>query len=166
MLADSMASGFARPLTVACAIGAGLVAGVYFAFSTFVMRGLREVPAATGMSAMQSINRAAPNPLFVVALVGTGLGCLVLGIVAGTRWSDPAAPWALAGSALYVVSLLLTIAYHIPRNDALARVDTASPGAAERWQQYLAAWVPWNHVRTLTALAGAVALTVALVRRA
>ena len=99
MLADSMASGFARPLTVGCAIGAGLVAGVYFAFSTFVMRGLRGIPAPAGMSAMQSINRAAPNPLFVVALVGTGLGCLVLGIVAATRWSDPAAPWALAGSA-------------------------------------------------------------------
>ena len=51
MLAASMSSGFARPLTVACAIGAGLVAGVFFAFSTFVMRGLRDVPPATGMAA-------------------------------------------------------------------------------------------------------------------
>lgn len=165
MLAASMADGFARPLTVACAVGAGLVAGVYFAFSTFVMRGLRDVPAPVGMSAMQSINRAAPNPLFVVALIGTGLGCIVLGIVAGTRWSDPAAPWALGGAALYVTSLVLTVAYHIPRNDALGRVDPTAPGAAERWQQYLAAWVPWNHVRTVTSLAGAVALTIALVRR-
>jgi uncharacterized membrane protein len=165
MLADSMASGFPRSLTVGCAVGAGLVAGVYFAFSTFVMRGLRGIPAPAGMSAMQSINRAAPNPLFVIALIGTGLGCVVLGVVAGTRWSDPAAPWALVGAALYLVSLLLTIGYHIPRNDALAGVDAASPGAAEHWQQYLAAWVPWNHVRTLTALAGAVALTVALARR-
>ena len=166
MLAASMATGVARPLTVGCAIGAGLVAGVYFAFSTFVMRGLRTIPTPAGMAAMQSINRAAPNPLFVVALVGTGLGCAVLAVVAGTRWSDPAAPWALGGALLYLVSLLLTIGYHIPRNDALADVEATGPDAAERWQQYLAEWVPWNHVRTLTALAAALALTVALVRRA
>ena len=166
MLAATMAGGLARPLTIACAIGAGLVAGVYFAFSTFVMRGLRDIPQPAGMAAMQSINRAAPNPLFVVALVGTGLGCAVLAVVAGTRWSDPAAPWALGGSLLYVVSLLLTIGYHIPRNDALDGIDATAPGAAERWQQYLAEWVPWNHVRTLTALTGAVALTVSLTRRA
>jgi uncharacterized membrane protein len=166
MLAASMASGFARALTVSCALGAGLVAGVYFAFSTFVMRGLREVPPATGMAAMQSINKAAPNPLFVFALVGTGLGCVVLGVVAATRWRDPAAPWALAGAALYVVSLGLTIAYHIPRNDALERVDPTSAGASARWSRYLAEWVPWNHVRTLAALAGAVAMTIALAREA
>jgi uncharacterized membrane protein len=165
MLAASMSVGYARALTVACAIGAGLVAGVYFAFSTFVMRGLRAVPTPAGMAAMQSINRAAPNPVFVAALVGTGIGCVVLGVVAGTRWSDPAAPWALGGAALYVVSLVLTIAYHVPRNDALGHLDPSASDAADRWQQYLAAWLPWNHVRTVAALAGAVALTVALLRR-
>jgi uncharacterized membrane protein len=166
MLGASMSSGLVRPLTVACAVGAGLVAGVYFAFSTFVMRGLRDVPPATGMAAMQTINRAAPNPLFVFALVGTGAGCVVLGILAGTRWSDPAAPWSLAGAVLYVVSLLITFAIHIPRNDALDLVDPASAGAAERWSAYLAEWVPWNHVRTVASMAGAIAMTVALVRRA
>src|SRR5688572_29558017 len=148
MLAASMSTGFARPLTMACAVGAGLVAGVYFAFSTFVMRGLRTIQPAAGLTAMQSINKAAPNPLFMVALVGTGLACVVLGVVAGTRWGDPAAPWALIGAGLYLASLVVTVAYHVPRNDALDVVDPASPGATERWQQYLSEWVPWNHVRT------------------
>ena len=165
MLAASMSTGFVRPLHAACAVGAGPVAGVYFAFSTFVMRGLRDVPPANGMASMQTINRAAPNPLFVIALVGTGLGCVVLGIVAGTRWSDAAAPWAAAGAGLYVVSLVITFAIHIPRNDALELVDPTSPGAAGRWSEYLSEWVPWNHVRTVTSLAGAVAMTVGLVRR-
>ena len=164
MIATSMATGFARPLTVVCAVGAGLVAGVYFAFSSFVMRGLRDVPPPVGMAAMQSINRAAPNPALGGALVVTGAACVVLGIVAATRWSDPAAPWALGGAALYVVSLGLTVGYHIPRNDALALIDPASDGAADRWADYVAGWVPWNHVRTLAALAGAAALTVSLVR--
>lgn len=165
MLVASMSAGFARPLTVACAVGAGLVAGVYFAFSTFVVRGLRDIPSAAGMSAMQSINRAAPNPLFVAALLGTGIGCVVLGVIAGTRWSDPAAPWALGGATLYVISLVITTAYHVPRNDALDLVDADVADAAVRWQRYVSAWVPWNHVRAVTALAGALALTVALVRR-
>jgi uncharacterized membrane protein len=166
MLATSMSTGFARPLTVACAIGAGLVAGVYFAFSTFVMRGLRTIQPTAGLSAMQSINKAAPNPLFMIALIGTGLACVVLGVVAGTRWSEPAAPWALIGAALYVVSLVLTMAYHVPRNDALDLVDPTSPEAAARWQHYLSEWVPGNHVRTATALAGAIAMTVSLIREA
>jgi uncharacterized membrane protein len=34
----------ARWLTVAAAIGGGLSAGVYLAFSTFVMPGLRKLP--------------------------------------------------------------------------------------------------------------------------
>jgi uncharacterized membrane protein len=164
MLATSMSTGFARPLTVACAIGAGLVAGVYFAFSTFVLRGLRTIQPAAGMSAMQSINKAAPNPLFMIALLGTGVGCIVLAVVAGTRWGQPSAPWALAGALLYVASLVLTMAYHVPRNDALDLVDPTGPDAAARWQAYLSEWVPWNHVRTALALAGAIAMTVSLIR--
>ena len=164
MLAASMSSGLVRALTIGVAVGAGLVAGVYFAFSSFVMRGLRDLPQPVGMAAMQSINRAAPNPALGMALVVTGAGCVALGIVAATRWSDPAAPWAIAGAVLYLVSLGLTFGYHIPRNDALGLLDPTSAGAATQWSDYLAGWVPWNHVRTVTALAGAVAMTVSLVR--
>jgi uncharacterized membrane protein len=159
----SMSGGFAGVLTVACAVGAGLVGGVYFAFSTFVMRGLRDLPAPAGMAAMQSINRAAPTPLFVVALVGTAGGCVVLGVLAAARWDDPAAPWTLAGAALHVASFVLTVAYHVPRNEALGRLDPEGAAVA-RWPEYLAAWVPANHVRTAASLAGAVALTVAVSR--
>ena len=161
----TMISGAIRALTTGCIAGTALVAGVYFAFSNFVMRGLRDLPAPAGRAAMQSMNKAAPNPLFVLALVGTGVMCVVLGIVSATRWSDPAAPWALTGSALYVASLVVTVTYHVPRNDAFDLVDLSAPGAAERWAQYLAGWVPWNHVRTLAALGAVVALTISLARR-
>jgi len=53
------------------AVGAGLSAGVFFAFSTFVMKALGRLPDTEGISAMQAINKAAPTPAFMAALFGT-----------------------------------------------------------------------------------------------
>ena len=165
MTAATMTSGSVQALTIACLTGAGLVGGVYFAFSNFVMGGVRDLPAPAGAAAMQSMNKAAPNPLFGLALVGTGLACVVLGIVAATRWSDPGAPWALAGRALYVAALVLTVVSHVARNEAFDGIDPTAPGVAEAWARYLGGWVPWNHVRTLAALGAVVLLAASLVRR-
>jgi uncharacterized membrane protein len=69
-----MIDSYARGLTLAGAIGAGLSAGVYLAFSTFVMPGLRKEPSSRAISAMNSINKAAPgNPLLMLVLFGTGI---------------------------------------------------------------------------------------------
>jgi uncharacterized membrane protein len=48
-----------RTLSVCLAIGAlssGLVAGTFFAFSTFVMRALDRLPSAQAIAAMQAVN--------------------------------------------------------------------------------------------------------------
>ena len=42
-------------LTLVTALGCGLSAGALFAFSSFVMHGLRRLPAPQGIAAMQSI---------------------------------------------------------------------------------------------------------------
>ena len=47
---------------------------MYLAFSTFVMPGLRKLPPAHAISAMNSISKAAPgNPLLMLVLFGTGI---------------------------------------------------------------------------------------------
>ena len=94
------AHGLLRSLTLVSALGAGLVAGVFFAFSTFVMKGLDRTPAPGGLTAMQAINRAAPTPLFMLALFGTALTCTVLGVSAFFRLDEPVARYQLAGCAL------------------------------------------------------------------
>jgi uncharacterized membrane protein len=66
-------------LTFTGAIGSALVAGIFFAFSTFVMQALGRIPAEQGITAMQSINITVINPLFMLAFLGTGAVCLVLG---------------------------------------------------------------------------------------
>ncbi len=45
-------------------LGSALVGGVFFAFSSFVMKALARVPSPEGIAAMQSINVVVINPSF------------------------------------------------------------------------------------------------------
>ena len=157
-----MIDGYLRILTIIAAVGAGVSGGVFFAFSTFVMKALGRLPAAEGISAMNAINKAAPAPLFMLALFGTGVVSIVLSAVALRHLDQRWAVYLLTGTALYLVCLVLTMVYHVPRNDALALVDPAGPGAAHAWAHYLSPWTAWNHVRTVTALAGSTAFIIAI----
>jgi uncharacterized membrane protein len=148
-------------LTLFSALGCGLVAGVFFAFSTFVMPALARLPPAQGIAAMQSINVTAINPLFMLALFGTGAACLFLAVTAVRSWHEPDAVYLLAGSLLYLVGTVgVTIGFNVPLNNALASVSPDGAEGARLWRHYLVKWTAWNHVRTLTALAAATALTI------
>jgi uncharacterized membrane protein len=141
-------------LTFIAALGSGVVAGVFFAFSSFVMPGLARLPAAGGIAAMNSINVTAVTPLFMTALFGTGLVCLILAVGAVIGWNQPGSFWLLAGAVIYLVgNLIVTMVFNVPLNDALAAVDPASSNGATVWTTYLRDWVMWNHVRTVTAIA-------------
>jgi uncharacterized membrane protein len=154
--------GWTDAVSFGAAIGAGVAGGAFFAFSTFVMPALQRVDDRTGLRAMQAINVAAPNPLFMLALFGTAVACVVLGASAVTRLDETAGALQLAGSLTYLVGPVLTAAWHVPRNDALARVDPDDPGAGAAWRGYAGPWTRWNHVRTVTGIAGAVLLVLAL----
>lgn len=154
-----------RTLTAVTAVGAGLIGGVFFAFSTFVMRALQRLPAREGLAAMQSINVAAPTPPFVGVLLGTGVTSAALVVASVVRPDDPGAGWRAAGGVAYLVTVGITIAYHVPRNDALGRIDPSSSVAATEWLRYARPWTTWNHVRAATALLAAGALTRAALAR-
>ena len=124
------------------------------------MKALGRLPHQQAIAAMKQINKAAPSPWFMTALFGTAAVSVGLAVVALRRLSEPYAAYLLIGSALYLVGIVLTIAYHVPRNDALAIVDPTSSGAARMGpREPLDAW---NHVRTLSSVAGAVAYLLAL----
>lgn len=157
-----MIDGYPRILTIIAAVGAGVSGGVFFAFSTFVMKALGRLPAAQGLSAMQAVNKAAPAPLFMLALFGTGAVGIALSVAALPRLDERWAILVLIATALYLISIIVTIVYHIPRNNAIDLVDPASPGAAHAWALYLSPWTAWNHLRTVTALAGSTLFIIAL----
>jgi uncharacterized membrane protein len=150
-------------LTLLAVLGCAMMAGVFFAFSAFVMKALVRLPAEQGVAAMQAINVAAVAFAFMAALFGTAVACGALAVWALFAWDERFAPYLLVGGALYLLgTILLTIVYHVPRNEALARVEPHSAEAESHWKRYLSGWTAWNHLRAATALAAAATLTVAL----
>jgi uncharacterized membrane protein len=139
------------------------VAGFFFAFSTTVMNALNRLPASQGMAAMQSINVVVINPLVMSALFGTGVACVVLVIAAFVEWGETYAAYLLVGGLLYLAGVvLLTIGYHVPRNDALAALDPNGADATNFWARYVRTWTAANHLRAVAPLASAALFTVAL----
>ena len=150
-------------LTFVSALGAGLMAGFFFAFSACVMTALGRQPPAGGISAMQSINVVVLNPWFFVAFFGTAAVCLALLFAALIGWSEPGALFLLLGSLAYLVgSILVTIVFNVPLNNRLAAVSPDSSEAAAMWTRYRSDWTAGNHVRTVACLAAAAAFTAAL----
>jgi uncharacterized membrane protein len=149
--------------TFAAVLGAGVVGGVFFAFSSFVMPGLERLPAAQGLAAMKEINVTAEHPAFMVAFMGTTVLCLYLGVRGVLGWGDTRAALLVAGSALYLVgTFLLTVAYSVPLNNELAGVAPHAAGAAQHWRDYLDQWNWANHLRGATSVAAAAAYMGAL----
>ncbi len=150
-------TGTVAVLTLLASLGCGVMAGVFFAFSTLVMRSLARLPPAYAVAAMQAINVAAVRPPLMLALLGTAAICAVLAVVAVVT----SAAFLLAGSVLYLAGVMgLTITYHVPRNNALAAVEPG--GEADHWARFAPGWTTWNHVRGAAALLAAAAFGIAL----
>lgn len=146
--------GYLAALVVVAIVGAGLVSGLLFAFSNFVVRALRDLPPESGMQAMQRINVTVLNPGFLAVFVGTTVGCVAIIVLCMLRLAAPGAPWLLAGGCAYLLGPFgVTALANVPLNNRLAGRRPAE--AATEWPRYAAAWLRWNHVRTV---AGAVSV--------
>ena len=149
-------------LALLAALGCGLIGGVFFAFSTFVMRALARLPASCGIAAMQSINVVVINPVFMAAFLGTVLISIATVPFALSEWR-PASAYLVAGSALYVIGTFgVTMVCNVPRNNRLAALTANDPGSAPHWSAYVQSWTAWNHVRTAAALLAAACFSIAL----
>ena len=148
------------------AIGCGLLAGVYFAFSSFIMAALERTGQAHGVAAMNSINATILGSLFMPFFCGTTLASLILAINGLVRRGEPGAMAALAGGLIYFAGMFLcTIVFNVPLNNSLAAVDAGSEAAAPAWARFLKEWTFWNHVRTIaSAAAGALYIAAIAVR--
>jgi uncharacterized membrane protein len=136
--------------TLGAAVGSGLVAGIFFAFSSFVMAALGRLPAAHGIEAMQAINVVVISRSFGAAFFGTALLCCTLLVASYLRWSDGTGTLLLLGSLLYLVGTIgVTMVFNVPLNKALAAVRPATAEATSVWAHYLERWTMWNAVRTV-----------------
>lgn len=153
-------------LTAAAALGSAAVGGLFYAFSTFVMRGLDRTDPVQAITAMRGINaEAQANAPFLLLFFGSTLLALAVGVGAAMHLRQPGNSYLLAGAVLAVVAALVTVAFNVPLNDQLDALDPSGPSAADaatQWHAYLGPWTAWNHVRTVAPLFGSALLLVGL----
>ena len=158
-------SGLNYALTLVTALGCGTIAGVFFAFSTFVMKALARLPPEEGIAAMQSINVFAINSWFLVAFLGTAAFCAATTIAAVVQWSEPFAIFLLLGAVVYLAGCFaVTMLFNVPMNETLAALPPTAPDRTARWASYVSGWTTWNHVRTVASLLAAALLAIGLSR--
>ncbi len=149
---------------VLAALGAGLMAGIFYAFSRCVMQALGGLSRAEGMTAMKAMNVTILNPLFFVIFFGALAACAVLAVYCLFAWGAPGSGWLLAGSTLYIVGgFLVTVIFNVPMNNALAASEVGTAAGEELWADYLRRWTAWNHVRTAASAAALVCFLLALI---
>ncbi len=150
-------------LIFVAALGCGLAAGVFFAFSTFVMPALARLAPEQGIAAMQAINVTAVTPAFMSLLFGTALICLLLAVATLFGLSPAANRLALIAGVIYLVGVIgVTIVGNVPLNDELAATQPNAPTAVTIWAHYLANWTMLNHVRAVAPIVSTVLFMLAL----
>jgi uncharacterized membrane protein len=142
-----MAENLRASVAVAGLVAAGLQAGTYYVWACGVMPGLARTDDHTFVNALNGVNQAIVNPVFMASFLGTP----ILAAAALVTSTPAARPWTIAGLICAVGTVAVTAAGNVPLNNALA-ATTASPA------------VGWNVVRTLTATAAVVALGLAALR--
>ncbi|MEK6467523.1 MULTISPECIES: anthrone oxygenase family protein [Pseudonocardia] len=126
--------------------GAGLLGGVYLAFSVAALPALRRRPAAEAVAVMRGVNRVIVNPVFGTLFAGTALlagAVTVAGALGGQ-------PLRIAGGVAVLAGFAVTAAVNIPLNNALERDGD--------WAAFAPRWSVANHLRGAFSALGVVLL--------
>ncbi len=150
-----MESLLVKALIWASVLGSGLLAGTYFAFSSFIMRALANIDTHEGINAMNAINTTILRSLFMPLFFASTFVSFVMMLLGLWYWGDDGAFELFTAGAIYFFCMFgVTAAKNVPLNDSLGSVDAKSAAGERVWNNYLAVWTRYNAVR-----AGACLLT-------
>lgn len=134
-----------------------LLAGLMFCFAVAIMPGLKRSPDREMLRAMQNINRAIVNPVFMLSFLGP---VLLLPLATWMKW-DEAGGLLLAASVAHIVGGVgVTAAKNLPLNDRVDKVDldkATDKEVAEIRGWYEQPWKQWHLVRTVATILGTIA---------
>ncbi len=141
-----------------------LVAGVFLAFSDFIMRSLALTGGVGGVEAMQVINREVFRWVFMILFIG--LAPLSL-LISAYGWvyvgSGPGTLLTLAGLVYFIGCFGVTVGFNVPMNEALAGMELSSTATQDYWHNvYVPRWTFWNSVRTAASAVSAALLLFAM----
>lgn len=140
-------------------ITTALIAGLMYGYSCSVNPGLGNLTDTQYVAAMQSINIAIINPLFMMSFMGT-LFLLPLStwLHYGTNPTDRFYLLLLA-TVIYVAGMSgVTFLGNIPLNNMLAKFDLEHASAAEIHDLRVRFEGPWNGLHRIRSIAASVAL--------
>jgi uncharacterized membrane protein len=155
------APGAAGPVLGAAALAMGLIAGVFYSYSSSVMLGLARTDDRTFVEVMQRINRAIVNPVFMPVFVGALALPAIAAVLQRRLGLRDAFRWTVAGLALHAVAFIITSGVNVPLNDELARATDA--GAAR--EAFEDPWVRANGLRAVASTLAFACLVRALVEQ-
>lgn len=130
----------------------GLMSGIYLAFTTAVMPGLRDRDDRSFIVTMQSINRRILNPWFLTIFMGSLLLPIATAIALFLDDDNDARWWGIAGAIAAAVPFAITIGGNVPLNNALDAATQNDDQAATR-RAFEGPWTRLNLWRTITATA-------------
>lgn len=141
----------------------GIVSGIFFAFSDFIMKSLASISETGAINAMTEINRRVYRSIFIIGIWAVALlGALL--IYAGAFHTEPAVSiWLIAGGSIYIIGVVAaSFLFNIPMNHKLESLGSNDPKSSNYWKHYLTTWTRWNHIRSGSATISTACYFVAL----
>lgn len=139
-----------------------LVAGLFYAYSCSVNPGLHALGDKEYLAAMQSINKAIINPLFLATFMGT---LFLLPLSAWANFSTPLSTrfiLLLIASLIYIVGVFgVTMFGNVPLNEGLAKYNLQVSLEQLKHQREIFE-IPWNKLHTIRTVASFVSLVLTI----
>ena len=131
-------------------IAAALMAGLFFAWSISVMPGLALLNDEQYLAAMQAMNRAILNPVFLVCFLSP---LLLLPLASYLHYHYSQFGWLLAATFLYYIGVIaVTFFGNVPLNEHLDKLNLSQVSIEELSKERMVfekTWVHLNNVRTV-----------------
>ena len=135
------------------ALSSGLMAGIYLAFSGFIMRAFATLAPADGIAAMNAINETIVKTSFLPLFFGSSIAAALLVVFGFWQWGAPGSSRAIIAGGSYVVGMfIITATANVPLNKRLAEITRDNTEARQIWDRYQISWTRWNTARTIAAL--------------
>jgi len=145
---------------VAATVTSGLLAGLFYAYSVSVMRGLARTADRTFVESMRQINVAILNGWFALGFLGAPLTTALALVLHLDGDGRAELAWIVLALVSGLFTLAITFAVNVPLNDELASVEGGDAGVARG--RFEGRWVRWNLARTISSATAFGCLVLAL----
>ena len=147
-------------MTILLIVFTGLMAGVYFSFSVFIMKSFHALPPLQGAQAMNKINDVIVNTGFLPLFFGSTLWYAGLIVWAFTDWRGQSSWLVITAALIYILGMFAVTAFgNVPLNNRLKESAENEDSLTRYWGEYQQRWTRLNHVRTLSCMAVCAILT-------